>query len=127
VDYVAVVDCGTTINPLLARGQVEGGILQGIGMAVYEDVIYNAKGVQVTNNLMNYRIPTRKEVTSIRVEFADSYEESGPYGAKSVGEIGIDTPPAAIANAIYNAVGVRITSLPITPEKVLSGIMALKK
>lgn len=122
VDYVAVVDCGTTINPLLAKGQVEGGILQGIGMAVYEDVIYNKQGALLTNNLMNYRIPTRMEVPSIRVEFAKSHEDSGPYGAKSVGEIGIDTPPAAIANAIYNAVGVRIDSLPITPEKVLKAI-----
>lgn len=124
LDYAAVVDCGTTINPVLAKVQVEGGLLQGIGMAMYEEVLYDKKGGQITNNLMNYRIPTRKEVTSMQVAFADSYEESGPYGAKSVGEIGIDTPPAAIANAIYNAVGVRIKSLPITPEKVL---MALKE
>lgn len=122
LDYTAVVDCGTTINPMLALGQVEGGLLQGIGMAMYEEVHYNSKGALMTNNLMNYRIPTRKEVTSMQVEFADSYEESGPYGAKSVGEIGIDTPPAAIANAIYNAIGVRIQSLPITSEKVLMGL-----
>lgn len=124
LDYAAAVDCGTTINPLLAKVQVEGGLLQGIGMAMYEEVLYDKKGGQITNDLMNYRIPTRKEVTSMQVAFADSYEESGPYGAKSVGEIGIDTPPAAIANAIYNAVGVRIKSLPITAEKVL---MALKE
>lgn len=123
IDYVAVVDCGTTINPQLAKVQVEGGLLQGIGMTLYEEVIYNHKGEQITNDLMHYRIPTRKEVTSMQVEFADSYEESGPYGAKSVGEIGIDTPPAAIANAIYNAVGVRIKSLPITSEKVLMGLL----
>ena len=122
LDYVAVVDCGTTINPSLAKVQVEGGILQGLGMAMFEDVIYNKNGSLITNNLMNYRIPTRKEVTNIRVEFADSYEASGPYGAKSVGEIGIDTPPAVIANAIYNAIGVRINTLPITSEKVWSAI-----
>ena len=122
-DYVAVVDCGTTINPALCKVQVEGGLLQGIGMAMYEEVLYNRKGGLITNNLMNYRIPTRKEVTSMQVAFAESYEESGPYGAKSVGEIGIDTPPAAIANAIYNAVGVRIQSLPITSEKVLMALM----
>lgn len=126
LDYVAVVDCGTPINPALCQVQVEGGLLQGIGMAMYEEVLYNAKGGQITNNLMNYRIPTRKEVTKMTVEFAESYEESGPYGAKSVGEIGIDTPPAVIANAIYNAVGVRITSLPITSEKVLMGLRALE-
>lgn len=119
VDYVSVVDCGTTINPSLAKGQVEGGIVQGIGMAIYEEVLYNSSGKLVTNNLLNYKIPTRKEINKLTTEFAKSYEDSGPYGAKSVGEIGIDTPPAAIANAIYNAVGVRITSLPITPEKIL--------
>lgn len=124
IDYTAVVDCGTTINPKLALGQMEGGLLQGIGMAMYEDVKYNKYGQMLTNNLMNYKIPTREDVPNINVEFAESYEPSGPYGAKSVGEIGIDTPPAAISNAIFNAVGVRITDLPITPEKVL---MAIKK
>jgi putative selenate reductase molybdopterin-binding subunit len=72
--------------------------------------------------MMTYRIPTRKEVRSLKVEFADSYETSGPYGAKSVGEIGINSPPAAITNAIFNAVGVRIKSLPVTGEKILTGI-----
>lgn len=125
-DYVSVVDCGTTINPKLALGQVEGGIMQGIGMAVYEDVKISDKGKMITNSLLNYRIPTRVEVKKLTTEFADSYEDSGPFGAKSVGEIGIDTPPAAIANAIYNATGVRINSLPITPEKILRGIQERK-
>jgi len=126
VDYVSVVDCGTPINLALAKGQVEGGIVQGIGMAVYEEVIYTKKGQKVTNDFLNYHIPTRREINKLTTEFAESYEESGPYGAKSVGEIGIDTPPAAIANAIYNAVGVRIKTLPITPEKILAGILANK-
>ena len=126
LDYVAVVDCGTTINPSLALGQVEGALAQGIGMTLYEEVLYNNKGGLITNNMMNYRIPTRKEITNMHVEFAKSYEHTGPYGAKSVGEIGIDTPPAAISNAIYNAVGVRITDLPITSEKVLMGILKNK-
>lgn len=120
--YVSVVDCGTTINPMLARGQVEGGVVQGIGMAVYEEVLYSKTGKLITSDFLNYHIPTRLEIDKLTTEFADSYEKSGPYGAKSVGEIGIDTPPAAIANAIYNAVGVRITSLPITPEKILKAI-----
>ena len=76
---------------------------------------------------MNYRIPTRREINNLTTEFADSYEKSGPYGAKSVGEIGIDTPPAALANAIYNAVGVRITTLPITAEKILMAIKEKEK
>lgn len=119
INYVSVVDCGTTINPLLARGQVEGGIVQGVGMALYEEVLYSKNGQLITNDFLNYRIPTRLEIGNLVTEFAESYEESGPYGAKSVGEIGVDTPPAAIANAIYNAVGVRINTLPITPEKIL--------
>ena len=127
IDYVSIVDCGTTINPMLAKGQVEGGIVQGIGMAMYEEVLYSKKGQLITNDMMNYRIPTRREIHKLTTEFADSYEESGPYGAKSVGEIGIDTPPAALANAIYNAVGVRITTLPITPEKILMAIKELEK
>ena len=125
--YVSVVDCGTTINPKLAQGQVEGAIVQGIGMAIYEDVIYSKTGKLITNDFMSYRIPTRLEAPVLVTEFAESYENSGPFGAKSVGEIGIDTPPAALANAIYNACGVRITSLPITPEKILQGIKKLKE
>jgi putative selenate reductase molybdopterin-binding subunit len=123
LNYAAVVDCGTTINPNLARIQVEGGLVQGIGMAMFEEVKYSNQGRLLKNNLMFYNIPTRKDIPNLMVEFAESYEPSGPYGAKSVGEIGIDTPPAAIANAVYNATGVRIKDLPITPEKVL---MALK-
>lgn len=123
VDYVSVVDCGTTINPKLAQGQVEGGIVQGIGMTLFEEPVYGkADGKTVNSDLLSYKIPTRLEVRKLTTEFAISYEESGPYGAKSVAEIGIDTPPAAIANAIYNAVGVRVRTLPITPEKIWRGM-----
>jgi len=124
LNYVAVVDCGTPINPNLARIQVEGGVLQGIGMAMWENVKYADNGRMLTNTLLTYTIPSREDVGKITVELADSYEPSGPFGAKSVAEIGIDTPPAAIANAIRNAIGVRLTDLPFTPDKVL---LALKK
>lgn len=127
MNYVSVVDCGTTINPKLAQGQVEGGIVQGIGMAAYEEVKYSSKGQLLTNSFLNYKIPTSKSIHKLTTEFAESYEESGPFGAKSVGEIGIDTPPAALANAVYNATCVRITSLPITPQKIYEGMMALKQ
>ncbi|MCQ2802557.1 MAG: molybdopterin-dependent oxidoreductase [Bacilli bacterium] len=127
LNYVTVTDCGTTINPMLARGQVEGGIVQGLGMACFEDVKYDTKGNLLSNNFLNYHIPTHKEVHKLTTEFADSYEPTGPFGAKSVGEIGIDTPPAVICNAIYNATGVRIHKLPITPEKILKGLKELKK
>lgn len=124
IDYTAIVDCGVTINPNLALIQVEGGLVQGIGMTLYEEVKYSERGKLLTNNFMQYNLPTRKEINKMKVEFAESYEPTGPHGAKSVGEIGIDTPPAAIANAIYNAIGVRFTKLPITAEDVL---LALKK
>ncbi len=127
LNYVTVTDCGTTINPMLARGQVEGGIVQGMGMACFEAVKYDNKGNLLSNNFLNYHIPTHKDIHKLTTEFADSYEPTGPFGAKSVGEIGIDTPPAVICNAIYNATGVRIHSLPITPEKILKGIKELKK
>lgn len=122
IDYVAVVDCGTPINPNLARVQTEGGIAQGIGMALFENIQYSDKGKMKNNSLMQYKIPTRLDVGEIRVEFESSYEDSHPFGAKSIGEIVIDTPCPAIAAAVYNAVGVRVTEMPITPEKVAMGI-----
>lgn len=127
LDYVAVVDCGTVVNPALARIQTEGGIAQGIGMALYEDVVYNAKGKNYSNSFMQYKIPSRLDVGTIRVEFESSYEESGPFGAKSIGEIVINTPSPAIANAVEHAVGVRIRELPITAEKVYRGIQEQKE
>lgn len=127
VDYTAVVDCGTPINPALARVQVEGGIVQGIGMTLFEDVKYAENGKLLNNSFLNYRIPTRMDIGKINVEFAESYDPTGPYGAKSVGEIGIDTPPAAIANAVYNAVGIRITKLPIKAEDILKALKEKEK
>lgn len=123
IDYVAVVDCGTPINPNLARVQTEGGIVQGIGMALSEDIQYSDKGAIRNNSFMQYKIPTRMDIGDIRVDFRCSYEQSGPFGAKSVGELVIDTPCPAIANAVYNAVGVRVRELPITPEKIAMGIL----
>lgn len=122
IDYAAVVDCGTVINPNLARVQTEGGIAQGIGMALYEDVVYSAKGKNYSNSFMQYKIPSRLDVGTIRVEFESSYEPTGPFGAKSIGEIVINTPSPAIANAVDHAVGVRIRELPITAEKIYWGM-----
>lgn len=119
LDYVAVVDCGTVINTNLARVQTEGGIVQGIGMALYENIQYTSRGALVENSLMQYKIPTRLDLKDIRVEFESSYEETGPFGAKSIGEIVINTPAPAIAHAIYQATGIWQRELPITPEKIL--------
>ncbi|KDR95739.1 CO or xanthine dehydrogenase, Mo-binding subunit [Peptoclostridium litorale DSM 5388] len=123
LDYVAVVDCGTVINPNLARIQVEGGIVQGIGIALYEDVQYSQGGRMITDTFMQYKIPCRKDIHSLKVEFEPSYEPTGPFGAKSVGEVVINTPAPAIADAVSNAVGKRFRKLPITPDKVLMKIM----
>ena len=119
VNYYAVVDCGTPINPNLARVQTEGGILQGIGMTLCENVTYSPKGRVYENSLMQYKIPARVDIGHIYVEFESSYEKTGPYGAKSIGELVINTPGPAINNAVYNAVGRRFFELPILPEHIV--------
>ena len=122
VDYVGAVDCGTVINTNLARVQTEGGIVQGIGMALYEDVTYEPTGRIMENSFMQYKIPTRLDMGKLRVEFESSYEQTGPFGAKSIGEIVINTPSPAIAQAVYRATGLWFRELPITPEKILMGM-----
>ena len=122
LNYTAAVDCGTPLNPNLTRIQTEGGLAQGIGMALYEDVTYSPKGQVYENSLMQYKIPTRLDVGNIQVEFESSYEKTGPFGAKSIGEVVINTPSPAIASAVAHAVGVQIRELPITAEKVYRGI-----
>ena len=119
LDYVAVVDCGIAINPALARIQAEGGIVQGIGHTLFENITYDETGKPVESNFMQYKIPTRLDMGHLRVEFENSYEPTGPFGAKSIGEIVINTPAPAIAHAIYRATGVWHRELPITPEKIL--------
>ena len=118
IRYEAAVDCGTPVNPNLARVQAEGGILQGIGMALTENVTYDDRGMPQENSLMQYKIPARNDIGHIHVVFESSYEGTGPFGAKSIGEVVIDTPCPAIANALENACGVRIREMPITAEKV---------
>ena len=118
-DYVSVVDCGTIINSNLARIQAEGGIAQGIGMALYEDITYSTSGKMRNNSFMQYKIPTRMDVGKIRVDFESSYESSGPFGAKSIGEVVINTPAPAIASACAHATGFQVRTLPITAEKLL--------
>lgn len=119
IDYVGVIDCGTVINPNLARVQAEGGIVQGMGMALYEDIKYDSNGRMLNDSFMQYKIPSRLDVGTIRIDFESSYEPSGPFGAKSIGELVINTPAPAIANAVYNATKVNIRRLPITSEKIV--------
>ncbi len=121
-NFVAVADCGTVVNENLARIQLEGGIVQGIGMALYENVTYMKDGSIAENSLMEYKIPSRMDIGKLDVEFESSYEPSGPFGAKSIGELVIDTPVPAIAHAIYEATGIWLSELPFTPEKILEAI-----
>ncbi len=122
LDYMAVVDCGIPINPALARIQTEGGIVQGIGHTLMENVTYKSNGKPIEASLMQYKIPTRLDMGKLKVEFEHSYEPTGPFGAKSIGEIVINTPAPAIAHAIYRATGVWHRELPITPEKIAMSI-----
>lgn len=122
LNYEATVDCGTVINPNLARVQTEGGIAQGIGMTLFEDITYGERGEILENSFMQYKIPSRMDVGRINVEFESSYEPTGPFGAKSIGEVVINTPAPALTHAIYNATGVWFRELPITPEKILKAL-----
>ena len=126
LDYAAAVDCGTPINPNLTRVQAEGGIAQGIGMTLTESVTYDDRGYPMENSLFQYKIPARVDIGKIRVEFENSYEGEGPFGAKSIGEVVINTPLPAISDAIRNAVGKRFYELPIPPDKIAMAALETK-
>lgn len=118
VEFVSAVDCGQAINPKLAEGQIEGAAVNGMTYALFENFRFTAKG-QITNaSFWDYKIWRSKDIPKMKTILVDSYEESGPYGAKSAGEIGINGPAPAIANAIFDAVGIRMTEMPFTSEKV---------
>jgi CO/xanthine dehydrogenase Mo-binding subunit/CO/xanthine dehydrogenase FAD-binding subunit len=117
LEVACAVDCGTVIHPAAAEGQVQGAVTQGIGLALTEYFDW-WNGAPTDPQLKDYPLPGAATMPRLHVAFADSYEPSGPYGAKGLGEIGLDAVPAAIANAIADAVGVRIANLPITAEKI---------
>jgi CO/xanthine dehydrogenase Mo-binding subunit len=121
---VASHDCGTAINPMLVEGQVEGGISMGVGFALQEEILFDAKGRQINPNLTNYIMPTSLDMPEVHVDIVDNYDPTGPFGAKGVGEPTCVSTAAAICNAIHDAVGVRVTSLPATAEKVYNLIKA---
>ncbi|TYB92635.1 MAG: molybdopterin-dependent oxidoreductase [Kosmotoga sp.] len=123
IKIVSFADCGTPINPVQARGQLEGATMQGLGWALYEDVKYDGRGRMLTNDFFTYKIPSRRDYEKMECYLVDSYEPTGPYGAKSIAEIGIDTPIPAIANAIYNATGIRLREVPFSSEKLLMEIL----
>ena len=122
IQSINVVDCGTAINPNLVRVQAEGGAAQSIGLALFEEVQYTEQGQLMNNSFMQYKIPARNDIGKIVVELIESYEPTGPFGAKSVGEVVANTAAPAIVDAVFNATGVRVTKLPITAEKVFFGM-----
>ncbi len=117
LEVASTVDCGTVIHPAAAEGQVQGAVTQGVGLAMIEYFDW-WNGAPTDPQLKDYPIPSAAMMPRQHVAFAQSYEPSGPFGAKGLGEIGLDAIPAAIANAIADAVGVRVTELPITAEKI---------
>ncbi len=122
--YCAVQDCGIAINPVAADGQVQGGAVQGIGMALSEALRYDDRGRPVSAGFLDYKMPSTLDVPEIETVLVEKPAVDGPFGAKGIGEPPVVPPPAAIANAVYHAVGVRITDLPITPEKVRAALRA---
>lgn len=127
LNYVATVDCGTAINPTLAEGQTEGGTLNGISYALTEEYLFNPKGKMTNANLTDYHIMSMRDKPPIKAILVPSYEETGPYGAKSVSEICINGGMPAIANAIHNATGARLYTTPFTPEKVWRAIQEVQR
>ena len=122
--FVAAADCGVAIHPKLAEGQLEGAIVQGIGHALTEELLFSGKGRCLNANLFDYKIPCALDVPHIEVALVKSEEPTGPFGAKSIAEVGINGPLPAISNAIYDAVGVRLRRAPFTPERVLSALLS---
>ncbi|MFO7881606.1 MAG: molybdopterin cofactor-binding domain-containing protein [Kosmotogaceae bacterium] len=123
IKIISFADCGTPINPIQAKGQLEGATMQGLGWALYEVVKYDRRGRMLTNDFFTYKIPSRRDYKKMECYLVDSYEPTGPFGAKSIAEIGIDTPIPAIANAIYNATGIRLRETPFSSEKLLMEIL----
>ena len=124
VEATSVSDVGRVINPIMASGQVEGAFVQGMGFALVEEMVWDG-GRLANPSLMDYKIPTFAELPErLRVFFVDSHEPTGPFGAKSVGELGINGVAAAIANAVADATGARCSRLPMTGERVLAALDA---
>jgi CO/xanthine dehydrogenase Mo-binding subunit len=119
---VAAHDCGRAVNPMLVEGQVQGGVSMGLGFALHEEMLFDARGRQINPNLTNYIAPTSLDMPEIEVIIVETPDSTGPFGAKGVGEPTSVPTAAAVLNAIHDAVGVRLTSLPATPERVLAAL-----
>ena len=118
---VAAHDAGTIINPEGAEGQIVGGVVQGLGATLCEEM-HVTEGVITNPTFVEYKLPTTMDIPEIVTGFVDSFHDEGPFGAKGLSEPALAPTSAAVANAVFNAIGVRITSLPITPEKILHAL-----
>jgi CO/xanthine dehydrogenase Mo-binding subunit len=117
--FAVAQDAGFAINPLSVEGQMQGGVSQGLGLALWEEMIYDAEGQLLNGNLLDYRLPTARDLPPIETIIVEVPSEEGPYGARIIGEPSIVASMAAVSNAVENAVGARVTEAPITPERVL--------
>jgi len=122
-----VVDCGRVINPITAAGQVEGGMVQALGFALSEEMLYDKDGNPLNPSLSDYHIPKAAEMPAIEVIFVQTEEPSGPFGAKSVAEISIDGVAPAMASAMHDAAGVWMRELPYTPGRVMQALQQIQR
>jgi CO/xanthine dehydrogenase Mo-binding subunit len=122
--YTAVQDVGKAVHPAYVEGQIQGSVVQGIGWALNEEYVYDETGRLLNTSFLDYRIPTCQDVPAIEAVIVEVPNPGHPYGVRGVGEMSIIPPPAAIANAIYNAVGVRMNVLPMSPARLLEALWA---
>jgi CO/xanthine dehydrogenase Mo-binding subunit len=125
--YTAAQDVGTAIHPSYVEGQMQGGAVQGIGWALNEEYWYDTRGDLRNSNYLDYRMPTCYDVPMIDTILVEVPDPNHPYGVRGVGEVPICPPPAAIANAIYRAIGVRMTELPMSPPKVAAAVLKCRQ
>jgi CO/xanthine dehydrogenase Mo-binding subunit len=124
-DFWALQEVGKVIHPLLAAGQIEGGVAQGIGWALFENVVWKDGRMQ-NDRMTDYIVPTSADIPPIHVVFEERPYAGGPAGAKGIGELPMDGPAPAIANAILDATGVSLTRVPATPEAIFDAMEALR-
>jgi len=125
-DFVALQEVGRVLHPVLAAGQIEGGVAQGIGYALYENIVWN-KGRMLNNQMTNYIMPTSQDLPPIRVYFEEVPYAYGPYGAKGIGELPMDGPAPAILNAVVAATGMEFRSIPLLPEDIFTALAVSHK
>lgn len=126
VKFSSAVDCGLAVNPVMAEGQIEGGVHMGLGYALCEELKFDAKGVMTNPGFLDYKMLSTLDMPEMYTHIVETYEPSGPFGTKSVSEIPVDGPAPAVANAVENACSVRIYDLPITSEKLLNALLEKK-